>query len=186
MIFNTCFLEPTRVHNPNGISIGSAVFPQLTAEFRIVPPHGSVWTPPSNTCLIRPTRVHNQNGISIDSAVFAFCAPHIKVSSAMSGHDLPSPSELPLPIAIWTHLMWFLGFNRLSIPNGISIGSVVLHRSRQTVPILYNGRPFPCRLQLNYHGISGPRLIHDALGPSKPKTQMASRSVQPFLQGSLL
>ena len=29
---DTCFLGPTRVHNPNCISIGSAVFAQLTAE----------------------------------------------------------------------------------------------------------------------------------------------------------
>jgi len=29
---NLCFLRPTRVHNPNGKSIGSAVFAQLTAE----------------------------------------------------------------------------------------------------------------------------------------------------------
>ena len=28
------FLEPTRAHNPNGISIGSAVFAQVTAECR--------------------------------------------------------------------------------------------------------------------------------------------------------
>ena len=28
---NTCFLGLTRVHNPNGISIGSAIFAQLTA-----------------------------------------------------------------------------------------------------------------------------------------------------------
>jgi len=29
---NTCFLGPIRVHNPNGISIGSAVFAQITVE----------------------------------------------------------------------------------------------------------------------------------------------------------
>jgi len=29
---NTCFLGPTRVHNPNGIWIDSAIFTQLTAE----------------------------------------------------------------------------------------------------------------------------------------------------------
>ena len=29
---NTCFLGPTRVHNPKGITIGSAVFAQLKAE----------------------------------------------------------------------------------------------------------------------------------------------------------
>ena len=28
----TCFLGPTRVHNPNGISTGSAIFAQLMAE----------------------------------------------------------------------------------------------------------------------------------------------------------
>ena len=28
--YNTWFLEPTRVHNPNGISIGSAIFAGLT------------------------------------------------------------------------------------------------------------------------------------------------------------
>jgi len=31
-ILNLCFLWPTRVHNPNGKLIGSAVFAQLTAE----------------------------------------------------------------------------------------------------------------------------------------------------------
>jgi len=29
--FNTCFLGSTRVHDPNGISIGSAVFAQITS-----------------------------------------------------------------------------------------------------------------------------------------------------------
>jgi len=33
---------------------------------------------------------------------------------------------------------------------------------------------------------SRPNLIHDSLGPSEPKTKTASRSVQPFLQGSLV
>jgi len=32
--YNTCFLRFTRVRNPNGISIASAVFAQLTAECR--------------------------------------------------------------------------------------------------------------------------------------------------------
>jgi len=33
---NTCFLGPTRVQILNGISIGSAVFAQLTAESRYI------------------------------------------------------------------------------------------------------------------------------------------------------
>jgi len=32
--FNTCIRGPTRVRNPNGISIGSAIFAKLTAECR--------------------------------------------------------------------------------------------------------------------------------------------------------
>jgi len=47
--------------------------------------------------------------------------------------------------------------------------------------MLYNGPlfpsqncPFPC-------GHLDPHLVHDSLGPSEPKTQMVSRSVQPLL-----
>jgi len=36
---NTCFLGPSWSHNPNSISIGSAVFAQLTAEC----PHSLQW-----------------------------------------------------------------------------------------------------------------------------------------------
>ena len=35
----TCFLWPTPVHNPNGISIGSAIFAQLTAVLSGIPGH---------------------------------------------------------------------------------------------------------------------------------------------------
>ena len=55
-----------------------------------------------------------------------------------------------------------------------------LHSSRQKVPILYNRRPFPPKLPLPIGG-SGSHLIYDFLGSSEPTTQMASRSVQPFL-----
>jgi len=37
---NTCFHAPTRVHIPNGILIGSAVFAQLTAlPLKMAPSH---------------------------------------------------------------------------------------------------------------------------------------------------
>jgi len=82
-----CFLRPIRIHNPNGKSIASAIFAQLTAKCRracpgmsfpqiIAPSHGShgwvawIWVP-SNTCFLGHTRVHNPNDISIGSAVFA-------------------------------------------------------------------------------------------------------------------
>jgi len=80
---NTRFLGPIRAHNPNGISIGSTVFAQMTVEY----PYTLQWDarspsqkkplpmggfgPPSNTWFPRPTQVLNTNGISIGSAVFA-------------------------------------------------------------------------------------------------------------------
>jgi len=79
----------------------------------------------------------------------------------------------------------FLGPTRVLNRNAISIGSAILHSSPQSVPILYNGPPlppencpFPWRdLDLQTHG---------SLGPAESLTQMASRSVQPFFQSSLL
>ena len=74
--------SPIWAHNPNGISIGSAVFAQMTAECAYTlqwdassPPQNCPfpwgnWTP-SNTWFHGPTWVLNPNGISIGSAVFA-------------------------------------------------------------------------------------------------------------------
>jgi len=70
----------TRVHNPNGISVGSAIFAQLMAECRqaclgmsfplkISTLHGAIWTP--NTWFLGPTQVLKPNGISISSVGFA-------------------------------------------------------------------------------------------------------------------
>ena len=70
---NTCFLGPTRVNNPNGMSIGSAVFAQLTAEHPdtlqwAAPSHGRS-APPHNTWFLGPD--HNPNDILIGLAIFA-------------------------------------------------------------------------------------------------------------------
>jgi len=79
---NTWCLEPTRAHNPNGTSIGSAVFALMTAEcpytlqwfacfpLKIAPSHVVVWTT-RNTWFIGPTRVRNPHGNLILSAIFA-------------------------------------------------------------------------------------------------------------------
>jgi len=60
---NTCFFGPTQVHNPNGISIGSAVFALLTAErpytsqwatpfpLKIAPSNGKMYTHPIHDSL---------------------------------------------------------------------------------------------------------------------------------------
>jgi len=52
-------------------------------------------------------------------------------------------------------------------------------------------RPHGCRTPtVQSHSIGGdkvhPYVTHASLNPCEYKTQMASRSVQPFLQGSLL
>jgi len=79
---NTWFSGLTRVLNPNGISINSAIFAQITTQY----PYTLQWDapspsklpipmgesgPPSNTWFPGPTRVLNPNGILIGSAVFA-------------------------------------------------------------------------------------------------------------------
>jgi len=58
--------------------------------------------------------------------------------------------------------------------------------NRASIPILYNGPPLPVKIAPSHGAILTSYLIHDSLGPSEPITQMASRSVQPFLQDSLL
>jgi len=78
---NTRFLGPIPVHNPNGISIGSAVFAQLTVEYAYTlqwdtlypkncPFPWGIWTQ-SNIWLLGSTRVLDLNDISIASVVFA-------------------------------------------------------------------------------------------------------------------
>jgi len=76
-------LWPMRAHNPNGTSISSAVFAQMTAEcpytlqwfacfpaLKIAPCYVGIWTS-CNTWFIWPARVRNANGNLIVSAVFA-------------------------------------------------------------------------------------------------------------------
>jgi len=72
----------SRGHNPNGKSIGSAIFEQLAAECRLANwrhlvntiKHvhtGTTWRIRLNLCFLRPTRVYNPNSKSIGSAVSA-------------------------------------------------------------------------------------------------------------------
>jgi len=79
---NTWCLGPMRAHNPNGTSIGSAVFAQMTAEcantlqrfacfpVKIALYHIGIWSS-CNTWFIGFTRVLNPNDNMIVSAVFA-------------------------------------------------------------------------------------------------------------------
>jgi len=72
---NLCFLRPTRVQNPNGKSIHSAISAQLTAESHYtlqwaplspkIALYHAVSGPQSNTLFLGPIRAHNPNGIMI-------------------------------------------------------------------------------------------------------------------------
>ena len=80
-LYKSWFLGPVRADNPNGITIGSAVFAPVIAEclyFTMGHPFSPQncpfpWGsgPQSNTWFPGPTRVVNLNGISVGSAVYA-------------------------------------------------------------------------------------------------------------------
>jgi len=81
---NTWFLGPIQAQNPNGISIGSAVFAQFITEclytlqwyssfpLKTAPSHGGIWTPMYMVPRAHPSP--NPNSISIGPA--AFCRAH--------------------------------------------------------------------------------------------------------------
>ena len=70
-------------------------------------------------------------------------------------------------------------------PNGRP--SQLLLSLAQLDPILYSGSPLPLKIA-SCHGGSGPNIRHGSLGPRdfESSTEMASGSVQLFLQSSLL
>ena len=79
----------------------------------------------------------------------------------------------------------FLWHTRVHNPNDKSIGLAVLAQLTAESPYSYNGLFWPPKLPL-LMGASGPHLIHGSLGPPDSSTQTASRSLQPFVQGSLV
>jgi len=113
-----------------------------------------------------------------------FCTAHGRVSSGMSGHVL-FPKNWLFTWGIWTSSnAWFLGPNRVHNLNGISIGSAVFTGFTVERPYsLQSSAPSP--KIAHSHGGSRAHRIHGCLGPPVSSTQTASRSVQPFLQGTV-
>ena len=74
----------------------------------------------------------------------------------------------------------FLWPTRVHNPNDRSIGSSVLAHLMAESPYTYNALVFPPKLPLPM-GDLDPHLIHGSPVPPESSTQMASRSVQPFL-----
>jgi len=81
---------------------------------------------------------------------------------------------------------WFLGPIGAHKPNRMLIGSAVFAKLTRRMSLHFTmGRPFsPSKLPLPM-GDMNTYLIHGPFGPPKSLTKTASRSLQPFLQGSL-
>jgi len=109
-----------------------------------------------------------------------------KVLILYNGQPFP-PKIAPSHMGSGPHLIHdSLGQSKPTIQTAFRLVRLFSHRWLQSVPILDNGMPhFPLKIAYSYEG-SGPQLIHGSLGPPESLTQMASRSVQLFLQGSLV
>jgi len=127
---NASMGPPERVHNPNGISIDSAIFALLTAECRRACPgmsfplkiaysHGAIWTP-SNTWFLGPTRVKIPNGISIDAIVFTQLTLERPYTLQWAPQNCPFACGICTPSNTW-----FVGPARVLNLNSISIGSAI-------------------------------------------------------------
>jgi len=124
---NLCFLWPTRVHNPNGKLISSAIFAtsRHSVDRHVLSPNNcpftwGIWVP-SNTCFLGPIRAHNPKSNSISSAIFAQmtteCPYTLQLSHPQNcpfiwGSGLLSNTCFPAP-------------TRVLNPNSISISSAV-------------------------------------------------------------
>jgi len=99
----------------------------------------------------------------------------------------PFPQNCPFPWGIWTARLTrgSLGLTTLSIPSPSQSGQPFLQGWRKGVPILYNSPHLSPKIAPS-HGGAKPHLIHGSLGQPEYLVQTASRSVQPFLHGSLV
>jgi len=130
----TCFHGPTQVQISNDISIGSAVFAQLTAESRYTLQRGRPFPPLKLSLPTGDLDLH----LMVSSAhqnpqptrhlhrFSRFCTTHLRVSLYFT-MDHPFPSQIaPSHEGIWTSSnTWILGPTQVVNPNGISIGLAV-------------------------------------------------------------
>ena len=78
----------------------------------------------------------------------------------------------------------FLGTSRVQTQTASRSVWPFLHSSPQRVPIIYNGPPFPLKIEnCPSHEEYAPHLRCDSLSPAKSSTQTLSRSVQPIFAG---
>jgi len=138
-----------------------------------------------NTCFLGPIRVNNSHSISIGSAIF--CTPRGRVSLYLT-MSRPFPFKIapshggsePPPNT------WFLGLMLSPQANSISNGSAASAQLTAECPYTLQWAAHP-RQNCSYPCWDlDPHLVHGSFGPAQSWTQIASRSVQPFPQDSLL
>ena len=130
-----------------------------------------------------PARVLNPNGIMNSSPT---CTAHDRASSCFRmGRFLPS--KLPFPTGVsGPHLI----HDSLAHPGPqpkqhFSGFSHFCTDDRRVFLCFTMGSAFPLKVAPS-HGRCGPHLIRGSLSPPKSSARTASRSVQPFLSGSLV
>jgi len=69
-----------------------------------------------------------------------FCTVYVRVSAGTSGMLFPIKIAHSRGGSVLPSNTWFLGSTRLTIPNGVSIGSAVSAQLKAESPLLYNGR----------------------------------------------
>jgi len=179
---NLCFLWPTPVHNPNGKIDRFSHF--STTHGSVVRYIGANWRIRLNSCFLWPTQVHNPNGKSIGSAVSAqLHSLRHKVPILYNGR--PFPQNCPLPSGIWTPSNTRFNWAHSSPKSKRHLDRFSNFAQMTAECLLYNRTPLHqhCPFPM---GDLDPHLTHSSLGPPKSSTQTASRSVKPFLQGSLV
>ena len=141
-------------------------------------------TSPPNTCLLEPIRVQILNGILIGSAVFAQLTPERRYIL----RRIAFPLKFPLHMEVSGPHLIHDSFD----PSAHTSYKRHLHSSAILVQL---APECPCNLHRAaafspYNSHSGgdlePHQLHGCLGPTESSAQTASRSVQPFLQLSLL
>jgi len=165
---NLCFLQPIQVNNPNGKSIGSAVFAKPTAQCRRVR-----WRHLANTIALVLPSAHPGPQLKRQINQFGcFCTAHGKSSLYFTMGD-PLPQNCPFSWGSGPHLTQFLGSIRTYHPNGISIGRFCCFCTDDRRVSLYFtiGCPFPPQNCPFPWGI-WTHLIHGSLGHPSPQLKL--------------
>jgi len=122
-------------------------------------------------CFLQPIRVHNPNCKSIGSAISA----QLMAKSLYFTMGNPFSQNCPFSFGDFNPdlIRDNLGHSERTIQMASWSVQPFLHRWPQSVPLLYNGCPFPQNCPFPWGG-SGPHLTHDTFGQSEPITQIAS------------